>query len=145
MQRIEACTLGATRQLIAGAVDGSREGLATILLPQGLHQLPHKVVDGRAVLFAIGILDPKSLEQPLDGRGKVLLLYGRLHRLGFATAAKQLAAQLEGDRGKGKQAADHDISPRQRPLMVLPREMHKRGQNDEKTPAIANSLSNQAI
>ncbi|WP_421323814.1 hypothetical protein [Aeromonas sp. 604176] len=29
--------------------------------------------------------------------------------------------------------------------MVLPRGMHKRGQNDEKTPTIANSLNNLAI
>ena len=115
LQGIEAGALGAARQLVAGAVDGSREGLATILLPQGLHQLPHKVVDGRAVLLAVGILDTKSLEQALDGRCKAILLHGLLHRLRFGTAAKQLAAQLEGDRGKGKQTADHDISPRQRP------------------------------
>lgn len=133
LQRIETGALGAARQLVAGALDGSREGLATILLPQGLHQLPHKVVDGRAVLFAIGILDTEPLEQALDGWGKALLLYGRLHGLGFATVAKQLAAQLEGDRGKGKQVADHDISPRQRPLMVLPRDVHKRGQHGDKT------------
>ncbi len=115
MQRIETGTLDAARQLVAGAVDGCGKGLATILLPQSLHQLPHKVVDGRAVLLAIGIIDAESLEQTLDGRGKVFLLYDRLHGLGFATAAKQLTAQLEGDRGKGKQAADHDNSPRQRP------------------------------
>ncbi len=40
LQRIEAGALGAARQLVAGALDGSWEGLATILLPQGLHQLP---------------------------------------------------------------------------------------------------------
>ncbi len=102
LQRIEAGTLGAVGQLATGAIDGGREGLADILLPQSLHQLTHKVVDGSTVLLAIGILDSQPLEQALDGRGKVLLLYGRLHGLGFATAAKQLTAQLEGDRGKGE-------------------------------------------
>ena len=93
-------------------------------------------------LLAIGILDTESLEQALDGRGKAILLHGRLHRLGFGTAAKQLTAQLEGDRGKGKQAADHDISPRQRPLMVLPRDVHKRGQHGMiKRTAPANPLN----
>ncbi len=67
LQGIEAGALGTARQLVAGAVDGGRKGLAPILLPQSLHQLPHKVVDGRAVLFAIGILDTEPLEQALEG------------------------------------------------------------------------------
>nr|WP_279624076.1 hypothetical protein [Aeromonas veronii] len=91
------------------------------------------MVDGSAILLAIGIIDAESLEQTLDGRGETIFLHGLLHGLGFATAAKQLTAQLEGDRGKGKQAADHDNSPRQRPLMVLPRDVHKRGQHGDKT------------
>ena len=97
LQRIEAGALGAARQLAAGAIDGGREGLAAILLPQSLHQLTHKVVDGSAVLLAIGILDSQPLKQALDGRRQALLLHGLLHRLRFATAAKQLTAQLEGD------------------------------------------------
>ena len=97
LQRIEAGALGAARQLAAGAIDGGREGLAAILLPQSLHQLTHKVVDGSAVLLAIGILDTQPLEQTLHGRRQAILLHGLRHRLGLGTAAKQLTAQLEGD------------------------------------------------
>ena len=107
--------------------------MAAILLPQGLHQLSHKVVDGRAVLLAIGLLDAEALEQALDGRGKTILLHRLLRLLRFGAAAEQLGAHFEGDRGKGKQGADHDISPQRPPLIGLPRDVHKRGQRGDKT------------
>ncbi|MNY44202.1 hypothetical protein D3C86_1792070 [compost metagenome] len=70
------------------------------------------MVDGGAVLLAIGVIDAQPLEQALDCGGQALFLRRLLRRLGLGTAAQQLAAQFESDRGDGKQGADHDVTLR---------------------------------
>lgn len=112
MQGIQAGALGAVGELVAGCVYGLGQGLAIVFLTQGLHQLAHKLVDGGAVLLAVGILDPQPLEQALDCGGQAFFLYRLRFGLGFGAAAQQIAAQLEGYRGDGKQGADHDVTLR---------------------------------
>ena len=102
LQGVEAGALGAVGELAAGRVYGLGQGLAIVLLTQGLQQFAHEVVDGGAVLLAVSLLDAEALEQALHRGGKVLFLRQLLRRLGFGTAAQQLAAQFESDRGDGK-------------------------------------------
>lgn len=110
LQGVEAGALGAVGELAAGRVYGLGQGLAIVLLTQGLQQFAHEVVDGGTVLLAIGVIDAQSLEQALDCGGR--LLRRLLSRLGLGTAAQQLAAQFESDRGDGKQGADNDVTLR---------------------------------
>ena len=87
LQGVEAGALGAVCQLDAGGIDGLGQRLARGFLAQGLHQRPHEVVDGGAVLLAIGVIDAQPLEQALDCGGQALFLRQLLRRLGFGTLA----------------------------------------------------------
>lgn len=120
LQGVETGALSAVCQLGAGGVDGLGQGLARELLPQGLHQRPHEVVDGGAVLLAVGILDAKSLEQALYRGGEPLFLHGGLGLGRWRAVPKQLAAELEGEGGEGKQGADgdHDVTLRTTDVMT---------------------------
>lgn len=120
LQRIEASALGAVGQLGAGGVDGLGQRLARVLLTQGLHQRPHEVVDGGTVLLAVGILDAEPLEQALHRGGEPLFLHGGLGLGLWRAIAEQLAAELEGKGGEGKQGADgdHDVTLRTTDVMT---------------------------
>jgi hypothetical protein len=99
LQRVEAGALGAVCQLGAGGIDGLGQGLARGFLAQGLHQRPHEVVDGGAVLLAVSLLDAEALEQALHRGGKCSsCTAGSVWA--WRAVAQQLAAELDGKGGE---------------------------------------------
>lgn len=114
LQGVETGALGAVGQLAAGRVYGLGQGLAIVLLTQGLQQLAHEVVDGGAVRLAVGVLNSQPLEQALHRGCQAIFLHGGLGLGLWRAVAEQLAAELEGKGGEGKQGADgdHDVTLR---------------------------------
>lgn len=114
LQGVETGALGAVGQLAAGRVYGLGQRLAIVLLTQGLQQLAHEVVDGGAVRLAVGVLNSQPLEQALHRGCQAIFLHGGLGLGLWRAVAEQLAAELEGKGGEGKQGADgdHDVTLR---------------------------------
>lgn len=78
------------------------------------------MVDGGAALLAVGILDSQPLEQALHRGGEPLFLHGSFGLGLWRAIAEQLAAELEGKGGEGKQGADgdHDVTLRTTDVMT---------------------------